>query len=83
MPGEVITIASDSYPDLAKIEDGESVVLKVTGTKNTNEDGDIEITTQSIAQTEVNPAKSALKDMVGPKNKTMMQGDSQEEDEGY
>ena len=41
MPGEQITIDPTNYPELAKIEDGEQVELKVVGTKSSDEDGQI------------------------------------------
>ena len=63
MPGEVITIDPANYPELEKIEDGEQVELKVVGTKATNDDGSIEITTDSIEQMNMNPAKKSLKDL--------------------
>ena len=66
MPGEIITIDSANYPDLAKIEDGEQVELKVVGTKTSDEDGGIQIETTSIEQMNVNPAKKSLKEMKKP-----------------
>ena len=80
MPGEVITIDAESYPDIANIEDGEQVSLKVTGTKNTTEDGQIEITTDSITRSDVNPAKEALRGMTPKQGKKMpMMGAEEEE----
>lgn len=66
MPGETITIDAEKYPGLSKIEDGEQVELKVTGTKSSDEDGNIMIETSAIEQTNVNPAKKSLKEMKKP-----------------
>ena len=74
MPGQTLEIDPQNYPDLAKIEDGEKVSLKVVGTKNTTEEGMIQIETDSIEQVDVNPAKKALKGL-----KSRMDGGSQEE----
>jgi len=63
MPGEQITIDPTNYPELAKIEDGEQVELKVVGTKSSDEDGQITIETTAIEQMNMNPAKKSLKDM--------------------
>ena len=66
MPGEQITIDPAKYPNLSKIEDGEQVELKVTGTKSSDEDGMVIIETTGIEQTNVNPAKKSLKEMRKP-----------------
>ena len=66
MPGEKITIDPANYPELAKIEDGEQVELKVMGVKSTDEDGMIQIETSAIEQTNANPAKKGLKDLKKP-----------------
>lgn len=66
MPGETITIDPANYPELAKIEDGETVELKVIGTKSSDEDGGIQIETTSIEQVNANPAKKSLKEMKKP-----------------
>jgi len=78
MPGETLTIDSKNYPELSKIEDGEQVELKVVGTKSSDEDGNITIETDSIEQTNVNPAKKSLKEMKKP---GMMMGKMEKEDE--
>jgi len=75
MPGEVITIDPENYPELSKIEDGEVVELKVTGTKSSDDDGNIQIETTAIKQMNVNPAKKSLKEMKGPAMKKEMMAD--------
>ena len=85
MPGETLTIESENYPELAKIEDGEQVELKVTGTKSSDEDGNILIETTGIEQTNMNPAKKSLKEMKKssmPSGKMMQEEGNPSEDEG-
>lgn len=84
MPGEMIVIQAANYPNLAKIEDGEQVELKVTGVKSTDENGDIQIETSDIEQANVNPAKEGLKGLKKPSLAGGMmskgyQGDASEE----
>ena len=62
MPGQMIEIDPQNYPKL-DIQDGEDVTLKVMGKASVGEDGMIQITTDSIEQADVNPAKKTLREM--------------------
>lgn len=81
MPGETIEIDTANYPDLASLAQGDDVSLKIKGKVTTvDEEGKLEITTSSIEQTDVNPAKNALKGLMHDKNQK--QGMAQADDEG-
>ena len=82
MPGEIITFDPKDYPDLAKIEDGEQVSLKVDGVKSSDDEGMIQIETSSVVQTNANPAKEGLKGLKKPSSAAGMMSGGQEEPVG-
>jgi len=82
MPGEIISIDTQNYPELAAKQEGDSISLKLKGTvSGISEDGVLEITTESIEETDINTAEHKVKQMMGrnPKAKKMPMKDMDEE----
>lgn len=80
MPGEVISVSIENYPDLVDLQEGDAVTIKgkvsVAG-----EDGTLEITTESI-ESNVNTAEKELRTMV-PRDKKAAAAPDVDEDEDY
>ena len=63
MPAQTLTIDIGAYPRAADFEQGEKV--KIIGeVSGIDQDGNLEVTTESVELANVNPAKESLKQMM-------------------
>lgn len=62
MPGEIITIRTERYPELRGLEEGDSVRMTVTGKISMNDGETVEVETESI-ETEADDAAQFQKKM--------------------
>lgn len=83
--GDTLTIDGSNYPDLQKLQEGDSCSLKIKGTvEKINDDGTIDISPTSIVRTDVNPARETLRSMTpGSRNQKSQSSQDSGQDQGY
>jgi len=62
MPGEIIELDQQQYPDFEGKKEGDKINFSVAGTITGIEDGKLQVTTDEVRATDVNPADRALRE---------------------